>query len=100
MQKAINRFWYSWYYGRDWIFHPAIRKYDNPNVKAIFFRYPSPGNASIKSMTPDKDKEADYKTPYEHSLYNVRYAKPVPRQTMDTIETFSMGPLKSTPIKQ
>jgi hypothetical protein len=83
MQKAINRFWYSWILNRDWIFHPSIRLYENPNLKASVYRYPSPGNARDENLA--QRHYEDYKTPYEHSRYNVRYARAVPTQRADKI---------------
>lgn len=64
---------------RDWLFHPAVRKYSNPKAKAIIYRYPSPGNATFEPVMPIK--EQDYKTPYANTPYNVRYANPTPMQT-------------------
>lgn len=63
------------------MFHPSVRPYENPNSKASIYRYPSPGN--VRDQTPHHAEHQDYKTPYEHSHYNIRYAKNTPMQKYD-----------------
>lgn len=60
---------------RDWIFHPSIRRDPLIRGKAYQYRYPSPGNI-LKQKHPE-----DYKTPFQDSTYNVRYAHPTSLQT-------------------
>jgi hypothetical protein len=56
-----------------------LQPYVSKNAKASIYRYPSPGNSI-------NEKEVfDYKTPYEHSKYNVRYSKPIPSQTQEPL---------------
>ena len=55
-----------------------MRAYSNPNSKAFIFRYPSPGNAPEDPFVTNTHE--DYKTPYEHTDYNVRYKKPTAAQ--------------------
>jgi hypothetical protein len=81
---------------RDWIFHPSIRLYENPNLKASVYRYPSPGNARDNNLT--ESYYEDYKTPYEHSRYNVRYANPTPAQTSDKITEVKVDSPGLTPL--
>lgn len=71
---------------RDWLFHPSIRAYAHPNAKASVYRYPAPGNATKPPLAGEA--YTDYKTPYEHTTYNVRYARPTPAQRGDQILEF------------
>ena len=81
---------------RDWLFHPAIRLYTNPHAKASIFRYPSPGNTVEDPII--SNEHTDFKTPYEHTRYNVRYLKPVPSQLKDKEYTTHLAPLTVDPI--
>ena len=74
---------------RNWLFHPSILRYSNPKGKAVIFRYPTPGNFPLESAFPEK--VSDYKTPYEHTKYNVRYTNPTPMQTSNKFSTFIIG---------
>jgi hypothetical protein len=80
---------------RDWLFHPAIRAYKNPNAKAFIYRYPSPGNALNEPISDTP--HLDYKTPYEHSPYDVRYTNPIPSQVAEVRYEYILDPLTSTP---
>lgn len=64
---------------RDWLFHPSVRPYFNPNSKASIYRYPSPGNTG-QDHVDQAFHDRDYKTPYQYSKHNVRYIKPTPMQ--------------------
>ncbi len=83
---------------RNWLFHPSILRYSNPKGKAVIFRYPTPGNFPLESAFPEK--VSDYKTPYEHTKYNVRYTNPTPMQTRDQVVEFSGAAVCSTPIQR
>ena len=73
------------------MFHPSIRKFKHPQSKALNYRYPAPGNSKLDSVMDEK--KTDYKTPYEHSHYNVRYEEPVPMQTAETEVHVRAAPL-------
>ena len=61
VSKALTRFY-------EWIYHPAFR-YHKP-TKAFVLRYPSPGS-HYKLI-----ERHNYKEPFTHSIYNVRYRLP------------------------
>lgn len=67
-------------------------------MKADVYRYPSPGNAVNIPLAGEQ--YSDYKTPYEHSQYNIRYSKPTPSQKSDPIfEVRYDSPLLSPLVK-
>ena len=58
VSKALTRFY-------EWLYHPSFRYHKTS--KAFIARYPSPGSQAIAVNLHD------YKKPYTHSFYNVRF---------------------------
>jgi hypothetical protein len=59
------------------MFYPGIRRRDlfvKNRERILEYRYPSPGSVFIEE-TP-----VDYKTPFQETDYNVRYANPTDTQ--------------------
>lgn len=78
------------------MFHPSVRPYEKTNNNASIYRYPSPGN--VRDSTPHNEQHQDYKTPYEHSKYNIRYANPTPMQLKDNVRELKIDSLALTPL--
>lgn len=85
VSKVLTRFY-------EWIYHPAFR-YHKPS-KAFISRYPSPASVS-------KTVEVhNYKEPYTHSIYNVRFRHPTVHQAKTETSIFAMDNSQSLTIAE
>ena len=76
----------------EWIYHPAFR-YHKP-TKAFVSRYPSP--ASNNKLV----EIHNYKEPYTHSFYNVRFRKPTIHQARVETSIFAMDAIQAPSVPE
>ena len=81
VHKTLTRFY-------EWLYHPSIRYYKPSH--ALISRFPSPGS-QIKEVTLH-----NYKEPYIHSSYNVRFRRPTSHQAKDFSSIFAMDAPNTT----
>lgn len=79
------------------MWHISVRRdnlYTHKRGKVCEYRYPSPGSVFVEK-TP-----VDYRTPFQETDYNVRYAQPTGSQTQRRISSVRVPGGAIDPIKK